>query len=93
MTNRQLARTVFWASILMLVGMVLLALVLPQFQREWAEQGESLSSGAALLVALGSLSKEHGRWVMPLLLIGAIGSTVWGIVSGRRHEKTATPGC
>ena len=90
MMRRQLARAVFYASTVLLIGMVLLAFVFPRFVAAWAQQGEPLSRGTALLVSLARFCQMTGLLAMPLLLAGIVGPVLWRVASERQHKDQPT---
>jgi type II secretory pathway component PulF len=79
------------ASILALLGAVAipcvyyLTYIFPKTLAMWADQGDDVSAGAAVVIQLSQLCQPVGLLLMPALLFAVIGCVIWAVYARKRQ--------
>ncbi len=73
-------------SLAVLGGVGYLTYVLPRTVEAWAEAGRELSVLQRLIVGLGSFCHTFGIFLVPLVLLFAVGSLTWLILGLTRKQ-------
>jgi type II secretory pathway component PulF len=80
------------ASILALLGAVALPFVFyltyifPKTLAVWADSGDEMSAGEAVVAQLSHLCKSFGLLIMPILLLAVIGCVIWAVHAHKRSR-------
>jgi len=71
-------------TLVVLVGMILLAFVVPGMERLWSESGRELSGLEKLLFNLSRFCRTYGFLLLPVVVAAVIAAAAWLFISLRR---------